>query len=341
MVRIDWQLKDIFPTFTGSLTATLKELCQSDTVKSSEVEASVNRLKPFTAADKAQSISSGSTVFWRRLLASDLLKLVNLVGQRAVALSKTLSPRSKQADKLWLLSNCRPAGGNWQASNLPGNPRNPTGKPCLSWLCPWCWMRRFDDMRLIMAQPYEAPTALCDGRMTKGIGLPVTVNVTTFTVWACGGPEAAEKMLQSETLDRLLDFATDAVSHKYVPEGGLLKQAKVPEFQRSMRILCPIFVRGNNENAYGWKVSYVHDAPFAPDDPLTYAVSGIHATRIKGLTLSEALHKVYQFPIDLLHAETPAATIFKFLEILEGRRHFTCKEFKTKIQPCAVVDFSI
>lgn len=344
MQTLKWKLEDIFPNVTGSLTATLKGLCQSDTVKQADLRIDYRRFKRFSTADKEEGQALGQETFWRKMIARDLMTIKRLVSSKAAALTNGLTSGSRLADKFWLLSNCRPAGGKWTAANRPVNPRNPTGKACLSWLCPWCWMRRFDDMRLIVAQPYEAAVKLHDGRITKGLGLAEAVNVTSFTLWASGGPEAVAKVQRPETLDGLLDLATDAVAHKYVPAGAVLDQLKTPEFSRALRIMCPVFVKGDNENACGWRVTYVHDTAFEAGDPANFVLNTVHGrcevSRQSGLTHAEALHVADPFPIDLLHTETSANMIFELLQTLDSRRHYTCKEFK-RIQPCAVVDFSI
>lgn len=330
MKTLNWYLNDVYPAMTGDLLQTLTEPFEHDVLQNLHNRLDFNH-RNITRFEKMDLEQGGP--MWRSVLARKLFSIRKVAMVKADQMMHGLDKLSKEYNKFWLLKNCRPSGGNWMPDQkLALN--NPTGKHCLSWLCPWCWIRRTEFLRAMSMAPAGQEVKLC-GDDSKGLGLPENVEMISFVVTGEIKPDGSDDVLNEEVVGSLIRAADHAVTHRHLASGGsYVIQKNKPEFGVGLKVFAPIFVRKPQGTGHvvGWKVSYIHDGSSSQLGDLTIpGIKPIQVHRFGSMPFMDALRLAYRSPIDLLHNDTAPNVIMRFVTVLKNKRYFTSKRFK-KVQ---------
>lgn len=216
-----------------------------------------------------------------------------LLAVQRVVIDKAYELRAAGLDT-WMLQNCRPYGGEWTGSVYY---KNPTGKQCRSILCPWCWMRQFDSLRLLLATPADSYAELPTGRSARGLGLCSPLHVTSF--WCA--PNANFDLFRREVA--FMDF--------YRRSYALYREKEEPA--NALRTLGLAYRDGR----LGLQMAFATSSPL-PDgrdeseDRESAFKETIYVDHHAELSYEDALRLMLPYPVELLKAQSGT------IEILSG-----------------------
>jgi hypothetical protein len=298
-------------------------------------------LGQFTREDWKESRrdSKGRRIYWRNQMAKRLFGLRRVVIERAKAMDELAKTRYPLGHPLhshfWLMRNCRPCAGEWVATTPQGwTPNNPTGKPCNSRFCPWCWLRRVEKLARMCRTSGEF---IYDGKKTRGLGFPGLVNATIFEFRVDPAiPPPYEKfevcpVPQSHLggVRRKIVRAVPAPSLAYVDTyacrcyQALLQHALPGTFATPhfMRLLSPLYVERDKPDRVlelGARVAFLHTGEID-----TVAIQGLgEVTTYHGFEIDEAIRFACPFPIDWLRNDDSSKYKFDLLTHFYTLRNF-------------------
>jgi len=226
---------------------------------------------------------------WRHLVGSTLLALQYVYQHKVVELfKKKLLPETMT----WQMLNCQPAGGHWVADRYE---EGFTGTRCGSPLCPWCYLRGFDEHVTRIRDMFNPNRKLRD--------------VTVHLLKIC---PSAVKTLQAADQRVLQIYIGDRVR----------KRLKAPAY-RLMGF--PYFIKKGGAVTYNVRVGYfTAEAITWKDSWSSVRVNGtsrsVHFEPIPEVWIDHAVRHVWPYPIDLLSAS--CETIVEYLVFRKGRRDF-------------------
>lgn len=277
-------------------------------------------LNQFTQTDWRQTQANDDgdrPTHWRQQMAKRLFGLRMAVSIRASHLDKlakcTFPNRHWLHDHFWRLRNCRPYCGLWSADNLPSNPKNPTGKPCLSRLCPWCWMRRFDDYVKACLTGQGCTAYSVQRRELPGMGFPRLVSAVIFDHVFDADPDDRQAEWDRQPFDL---YGTIALRQFNQLRTG-------PIHPYLFRLTAPIYLEALHEGfvtpAVGLRTGLIHTGRINLDKKALKEEFGAEAAH--NVTIQDAIRWVYPYPIDWLESDQFAKVKMTLLGCLHGLTH--------------------
>lgn len=299
MNSLNWHLDSLQP-HQGNAFKTLDEWFNPDLNQFMDyyyregIRHHPKNINKFTRADYRENIKRGHQIWWRRQMARRLFGLRMAVSEQTTHIDRYVKayydPHHSLYNHFWLMRNCQPYCGVWSADNRGlYKAGNPTGYPCLSRLCPWCWMRRFD----LYVRACKCPTGYTvkSRRFSiPGLNFPELINVTSFDyVQTTQDPD-------DPFFNEPFEFYTQRAFKAF-------KQVRMgPNDPILFRLTTPLY-REHTERAVstpqvGVRVGFLHTDPVFP---------GIEA-RLPGMvvcrdvTVEDAIRWTYPYPIGWLES---------------------------------------
>ena len=295
---ISWKLEEIFPNFGDLLSNLDSWFEQSDHLhqfykgRYSGQRYHKGQIGRFTQQDRR----SGTK--WKSHVARRLFAVHR-------ALVDTCTKFHGMGDSaLWLPKNCPPSGGRW-TSDVHYAQNNPTGKRCRHFLCPWCYLREFHDLRRIALFKDTSKVVLRSrDHSAKAAGLKNPVNITLFET------SSKDPFLLSRACWKVFITRTDeAILSPHEAAGGMLERRDWPEFHRGLKIA---YATHEPDKGYILRVGYLHNNPvLEPREISTKAdlLPPIHVRRISEYDINAALRLIMPYPVHMLGNATEGQII--------------------------------
>jgi hypothetical protein len=306
---IDWSLEKLYPG-PWYILPTVHEWFDQEFVRkfykgrNSGTRYHPGQLRKFTRQDRRDGTK------WRAHLAKMLFAM------RRAVIEYAREYHSRSYD-LWMLRNCRPAGGVWKGNRYY---RGPTGKRCNHSLCPWCYLRRFNDFRNLCLSAPGKPVQFKHKNLTKpGLGFGASVNLSIFE--AHGDAKLLHLFSQNEFRLRV----QKACMRPYAQAEGGVERVRTPEFTCALRL----FSMGFDGKHFVLRMGHIHKNKLNQPRMLVGSPKGLcdhfSLTRYENLDIDDALRKAQPFPINLLSGTSEGRDV---VNALGGRKTFGVVRFK-------------
>jgi hypothetical protein len=278
------------------------------------VQSHPRNITKFTRGDYLDNRNHpGKKIWWRRQMARRLFGLRKAVTERSRPIDRFIKAHYPNKHFLrnhfWLLHNCQPCLGHWSAENRGlYTGKNPTGYPCHSRLCPWCWLRRFE-IYIKICRASQGYPIIAPGLRVCGIGLPSLINVTSFDYF-CDTEDATEQFFNES-----FEFygIRAAQNFKQIRQG--------PWDPYLLRLTAPIFremiIDGQRTTRAGIRVGFLH-TDTVPAEAVD-AVTGLRT--FNNVTVEDAIRWTYPFPIGWLESDDFVQVKLRLLTCFHGLTH--------------------
>lgn len=305
MHTIDWKLTRLKP-YQSDIFKTLDEWFDLDENPFMEehylmgtrfYKEQVNR---FRQADYRDESRDGPT-HWRTIMCKRLLGLRRMVSLRTAQMDRycklTFPLKHTCFNHYWLIRNCRPYGGEWEASYRHAlAPNNPTGHPCGSRYCPWCYLRRFDCYLSCLLAPRGTRVWYPLRLKLRSQGLPELVNVTSFDTSFTAPVERENVHPDKRSLGEM--FLSEPCSYYIYRAQKLFTGIRLgPADPDIIRFVAPLYDEKLRNGTYhpvvGIRVGFIHTDQINP--AAKSCIPGLDL--YQNVTVGDALRWVYPFPL--------------------------------------------
>jgi len=317
LLSIDWSLEELYPNAAGvrhCLREWLKDRHFNRSYRGRYAGSRFHKgqLRRFTDRDRRNNTK------WEADMARRLFAVHRVVLEYAQAYMDC----SKPERDLWLLKNCQPAGGKWVGSQFYRN--SLTGCRCQHYLCPWCYLRKFQSIKnLIIFEKGAKVKYAHSGYIGEGLGFKDKVSLTLFEM------RGDETMLSQAVHDyfrkRADAFLLRPLYLKNDDETLAPVRRKEPEFHVGMRL----YSLGFEDDKYVARLGYIHNG----DQLLPRFVNGanhllgnIEIHRFPRLHVNLAIAKAFIFPVDLFTCVNEG---FEIVKAMHRRRRFSVVRYET------------
>ncbi len=302
MKPLFWKLESVFPTYADLLT----------TLDTWFVGPGCDRLK--ARYKMAGRFHPGQLRRWRRRASApwELKAVRRLFAVRAAVVETALALYRDSGQDTWLLLNCQPAGGHWKAEYTKGI----EGRHCRSWLCPWCYLRRINQLRSVLLQPAGSVIEVRSGQHSAALGFAEPLNLLTIT-WMNSDLYHDKALFQEFRLK-----AEKVARLGLADDGSGFKPSGQAEYHTALRTLSPVF---RDSGPAGMRIGFIYYGSAPAGDRFVTGLTSrqdaeILVERQRGLTAWEALRYAQPYPAKALITREERATAGMAQLLLSGMK---------------------